>query len=102
MPFGLTNAPAAFQRFMNDIFSNMVNICVVIYLNDILSYSNNINIHRTHVQEVLRRFRKNGLFAGALSTPTPSTILVTFYLQQAYQWTLKRSKPSKIGQNLVM
>jgi len=65
MPFGLTNAPAAFQRFMNDIFSDMVNICVVIYLDDILIYSDNIDIHRTHVREVLRRLRKNGLFAGA-------------------------------------
>jgi len=65
MPFGLMNAPAAFQRFMNDIFSDMVDICVVIYLDDILIYSDNINIHRTHVREVLRRLRKNGLFAGA-------------------------------------
>jgi len=65
MPFGLTNAPAAFQRFMNNIFSDMVDICVVIYLDDILIYSDNIDIHRTHVREVLRRLRKNGLFAGA-------------------------------------
>src|ERR1700733_12546947 len=65
MPFGLTNAPAAFQRFMNDIFSDMVDICVVIYLDDILIYSDNIDIHRTHVREVLCRLRKNGLFAGA-------------------------------------
>src|ERR1700730_18353892 len=65
MPFGLTKAPAAFQRFMNDIFSDMVDICVVIYLDDILIYSNNIDIHRTHVQEVLHQLRKNGLYAGA-------------------------------------
>ena len=39
MPKGLTNAPARFQRFMNDIFTNMIDISVVIYLDDILVYS---------------------------------------------------------------
>ena len=36
MPEGLTNAPAAFQRFMNNIFANMMDINVIIYLDDIL------------------------------------------------------------------
>ena len=39
MPEGLTNAPAGFQRFMNDIFTDMIDISVVIYLDDILVYS---------------------------------------------------------------
>ena len=64
MPFRLTNAPATFQRFMNDIFSDMVNVFVVVYLDDILIYSNNINDHHTHVQEVLCCLQKNGLYAG--------------------------------------
>ena len=42
MPFRLTNAPAAFQRFMNDMFSDLLDVCVVVYLDDILIYSNNI------------------------------------------------------------
>ena len=29
MPFGLTSAPAAFQHFMNNIFSNMLNVCIL-------------------------------------------------------------------------
>ena len=64
MPFRLTNAPATFQRFMNDIFSNMVDVCVVIYLDDILIYSNNVNKHHTHVREVLCHLWKNRLYAG--------------------------------------
>src|ERR1700728_3289795 len=64
MPFGLTNAPAAFQRFMNDIFSDMLDVCVIIYLDDILIYSNNKELHRKHVREVLRQLRENGLYAG--------------------------------------
>ena len=49
MPFGLTNAPAAFQRFMNDIFSDMLDIHVIIYLDDILVYSDNPKEHKKHV-----------------------------------------------------
>jgi hypothetical protein len=41
MPFGLFNAPAAFQHFMNDIFCDMVDVCITIYLDNILIYSNN-------------------------------------------------------------
>src|ERR1700720_406619 len=65
MPFGLTNAPAAFQHFMNDIFADMVDGCVIIYLDDILVYSDNIDQHRTHIREVLRWLHKHGLYAGA-------------------------------------
>jgi len=48
MPFGLTNAPVAFQQFMNDIFSNLLDVCVVIYLDDILIYLNNMSEHHQH------------------------------------------------------
>ena len=65
MPFGLTNAPAAFQRFMNDIFSDLLDVCVVIYLDDILIYLNNMSEHHRHVKEVLKRLRKAGLYAKA-------------------------------------
>ena len=58
MPFGLTNAPAAFQRFMNDIFSDLLDVCVVIYLDDILIYSNNMSKHHQHVKEVLKHLCK--------------------------------------------
>ena len=73
MPFGLTNAPVAFQRFMNDIFSDLLDVCVVIYLNDILIYSNDMSEHHWHVKEVLKHLRKDGLYAkqrNANSTPS--------------------------------
>ncbi|CDO69493.1 hypothetical protein BN946_scf184662.g13 [Trametes cinnabarina] len=65
MPFGLSNAPAAFQRFVNDIFSDLLDVCVVVYLDDILIYSDTPEKHREHVKEVLRRPRKNKLYAQA-------------------------------------
>src|ERR1700719_405650 len=57
MPFGLTNAPATFQRFMNDIFADMVDSFVVVYLDDILLYSDKITEHEGHVARVLQRLR---------------------------------------------
>ena len=46
MPFGLTNSPATFQGPMNVIFSEMLDVCIIIYLNDILIYSNNKELHQ--------------------------------------------------------
>ncbi|KIN98770.1 hypothetical protein M404DRAFT_31093 [Pisolithus tinctorius Marx 270] len=63
MPFGLTNAPAAFQRFVNSTFADMLDVCIVVYLNDILIYSQDVESHCEHVKEVLRRLRKHGLYA---------------------------------------
>ena len=45
IPFSLTNAPTAFQRFMNNIFSNLLDVYVMIYLDNILIYSNNMSKH---------------------------------------------------------
>ena len=63
MPFGLTNAPAAFQRFMNDICSDLLNVTVIVYLDDILIFSDNPADHVKHVREVLRRLCTHGLYA---------------------------------------
>ncbi len=53
IPEGLTNAPASFQWFMNDVFSDMIDVSIVVYLNDILIYSDNPADHRKHIKEVL-------------------------------------------------
>ena len=53
MPEGLTNAPAGFQRFMNDIFADMIDVSIVIYLDDILIYSDDPKQHLAHVRAVL-------------------------------------------------
>ena len=63
MPFGLTNAPAAFQRFMNDIFSDLLDVNVTVYLDDILIYSDDPAEHKQHVCEVLCCLQKHGLYA---------------------------------------
>ncbi|QRW26599.1 Retrotransposable element Tf2 protein [Rhizoctonia solani] len=53
MPFGLTNALAAFQHFMNNLFQDLIDVTVVIYLDDILIFSEKPKDHPSHVREVL-------------------------------------------------
>ncbi|KAF8748062.1 hypothetical protein RHS01_11083 [Rhizoctonia solani] len=65
MTFGLTNAPAAFQHFMNELFKDLLDVCVIIYLDDILIYSKDDATHTQHVHEVLRRLMDNQLFCKA-------------------------------------
>ena len=63
MPFRLSNAPTAFQQFMNEIFGDLLDMYVVVYLDNILICSNNLEDHRKHVEEVLRRFCIHQLYA---------------------------------------
>ncbi|CCO32589.1 Retrotransposable element Tf2 155 kDa protein type 1 [Rhizoctonia solani AG-1 IB] len=64
MQFGLSNAPAVFQRFMNDIFRDLLDITVIVYLDDILIFSNSREEHVQHVTEVLSRLQKHNLFCN--------------------------------------
>ena len=65
MPFKLTNAPAAFQHFMNDVFSDLLDVCIVVYLDNILIYSNDITQYQSYVKEILKRLWKVELYAKA-------------------------------------
>ncbi|KAF8751595.1 hypothetical protein RHS01_08617, partial [Rhizoctonia solani] len=65
MTFGLTNTPASFQHFMNKLFKDLLDVCVIIYLNDILIYSRDDASHTQHVHEVLRHLMENQLFCKA-------------------------------------
>ena len=63
MPFGLTNAPATFQALMNDIFRDLLDVTVIIYLDDIMVFSETPEDHVAHVKEVLRRLREHRLYS---------------------------------------
>jgi hypothetical protein len=64
MPFGLTNAPATFQAYINRALAGLVDTCCVVYLDDILIYSDSHAEHVRHVREVLARLRKFALYAN--------------------------------------
>ncbi|QRW22893.1 Retrotransposable element Tf2 protein [Rhizoctonia solani] len=60
MTFGLTNAPAAFQHFMNKLFKDLLDVCVIIYLDDILIYSKDDEVQSfLGFANFLRRFVAN-------------------------------------------
>ncbi|KAG0160178.1 hypothetical protein PDIDSM_7705 [Penicillium digitatum] len=63
MPFGLCNAPATFQTLMNETLRPYLGRSVVVYLDDILVYSQTLDEHYTHLEEVLQCLRTQKLYA---------------------------------------
>jgi hypothetical protein len=62
MFFGLTNLPVTFQLMMNEIFERQIaEGWVIMYLDDILIYSDNLEDHRVTVHEVLQVLKDNDL-----------------------------------------
>ncbi len=64
MSFELANASATFQVYINKTLNELVDVFCVIYLDDILVFSKNRDSHINHIKEILRRLRKNDLFAN--------------------------------------
>src|SRR5260221_8067530 len=64
MPFRLSNMPAAFQRFINEVLRDLMDICMVGYLDNILIYLDSLEDHRDHVCEVLHHLHMVGLYAN--------------------------------------
>ena len=62
MPFGLCNAPGTFQHFVNDKFRDYLDEFLVIYLDDLLIYSDTLEEHKRHVRLVLKRLQEAGLY----------------------------------------
>lgn len=62
MPYGLANSPSVFQAFMNEVFRDYLHRFVIIYIDDILIYSQNEADHHLHVAQVLQRLRDNHLY----------------------------------------
>ena len=65
MPFGLTNALASFQRYINKILAKKLDIFVIMYLDNILIYTDDDgDEYVTAVRWVLEQFTKFSLYAN--------------------------------------
>ncbi|KAE8724095.1 hypothetical protein F3Y22_tig00010927pilonHSYRG00153 [Hibiscus syriacus] len=62
MPFGLTNALATFCTLMNKLFQPYLDQFMVVYLDDIVVYSNSIEEHIDHLRIVFKKLRENELY----------------------------------------
>ncbi len=63
MPFGLSNSPSVFQAYINDVFRDMLNRWVIVYIDDILVFSDSLDNHIQHVRAVLQRLIEQQLYA---------------------------------------
>jgi len=61
MPFGLTNAPSTFQDMMNHVLSDILDVGVIAYMDDILVYARTEEEHDDLVKNVLEKLQQNGL-----------------------------------------
>ena len=63
MPFGLTNAPEAFMDLMHRVFQPYLDQFIVVFVDDILIYSQSEWEHEYHLRIVLQLLRDHQLYA---------------------------------------
>jgi hypothetical protein len=62
MPFGLTNAPSTFQCLINEILQPFLRKFVMVFLDDILIYSDTLTQHGEHLRKVLAVLHTHQIF----------------------------------------
>ena len=68
MPMGARNCPSVFQRLMDKCFRSMPTSSLVVYLDDILLHSRDMETHLERLEEMFTILRKNGLQLRASKT----------------------------------
>ena len=62
MPMGLMNVPATFMQMMNNLFVDMLDKGVVVFLDDILIYSKIVEEHFELLEKVFARLHKHAFY----------------------------------------
>lgn len=63
LAMGLCNAPGTFMQVMNETMDEFLNKFVLVFLDDIIIFSNSLEEHQRHVAQVLARLRDRKLYA---------------------------------------
>ena len=63
MPFGLTNVPATFHAYINRALRGLVDDFCIVYLDDILIFSQSEEEHQWHLELIYKRLRQAELYA---------------------------------------
>jgi hypothetical protein len=62
MSFGLTNTPAYFMTMMNKVFMEYLDKFIVVFIDDILIYSNDDKEHEQHLRLIMEKLREHNLY----------------------------------------
>ena len=62
LPMGLTNAPAMFMRAMNNLFTDLLDRGVIVFLNDVLVYSHTREEHVQLLRTVFGKLREHRFY----------------------------------------
>ena len=62
MPFGVANTLVTFQRMMNSLFKEELDVFVLMYLHDILVFSQTLEDHIRHIRTTLQKMRDAKFF----------------------------------------
>ena len=87
MPFSLKNALSEFQSIMNDIFNHYTNFSIV-YIDDVLIFSNSIEHHFKHLENFQKIVRENDLVMYAPKIKLFQT-MIRFLGFEIYQGMIK-------------
>nr|GFC66839.1 putative reverse transcriptase domain-containing protein [Tanacetum cinerariifolium] len=102
MPFGLTDAPVVFMDLMNRVCKPYLDKFVIVFIDDILSYSKDKKEHEEHLKAILEFLMKEELYAKFSEREfwIPKVQFLGHVIDsqaRVFMWIPPRSNPLKIG-----